>query len=281
MNIRLNNAPLSTTYPVFLSTCTDPESVVISNPAYLHEPCTEIQQCHDRQRALRYQLASNSQTDRHSNQVSEYIYTEEEEDIGAGNMSDIKVFVTFPESSTVFAGERLECKITFKNVSPIPGANRGAPPLHLQKPTVNGYGLPANGNAPGGVKNKGVPLQPPTGLRSGISPRVPTGRPSSGHKPSLSLSVPAVPKAPISPLPAPGTNGGVGHKHKRSISIVSLGSEVGIEGQGRGQGEDGFKSPHMPQGRTVRAGHGRSASIHTLPRRSPMLNGSTPNSGMD
>lgn len=202
-------------------------------------------------------------------------------------MSDIRVFVTFPESSTVFAGEKLECKITFKNVSPISGANRGVPQLHLQKPTAGGYGLPTNGNALGGGKNKGVPLQLPTGLRSGtMSPRLPTGRSSSGHKPSLSLSVPAGPKPagpkpPASPLPAPSANGGIGHKHKRSISIVSLGSEVGVEGQGRGQGEDGFKSPHMPQGRAARGGHGRSASLHTLPRRSPMPNGSTPNSGMD
>lgn len=193
-------------------------------------------------------------------------------------MSDIRVFVTFPESSTVFAGEKLECKITFKNVSPIPGANR-VPQLHLQKPTANGYGLSTNGNAPGGGKNKGAPLQLPVGLRSGtISPRLPTGRSGSGHKPSLSLSVPAGPKPPASALPA---NGGIGHKHKRSISIVSIGSEAGIEGQGRGQGEDGFKSPHMPQGRAGRGGHGRSASLHTLPRRSPMLNGSTPNSGMN
>lgn len=195
-------------------------------------------------------------------------------------MSDIRVFVTFPESSTVFAGEKLECKITFKNVSPIPGANRGVPQLLLQKPTANGYGLPANGNALGGGKNKGVPLQLPTGLRSGtMSPRLPTGRSSSGHKPSLSLSVPAGPKPPASPLPPPSANGGIGHKHKRSISIVSLGSEAGVEGQGRGQGEDGFKSPHTPQGRPARGGHGRSASLHTLPRRSPMLNGPTPNSG--
>lgn len=200
-------------------------------------------------------------------------------------MSDIRVFVIFPDSSTVFAGEKLECKITFKNVSPIPGANRGVPPqLHIQKPTANGYGLPTNGNAlGGGGKNKGTPLQLPAGLRSGtISPRLPTGRSSSGHKPSLSLSVPAGPKTPASPLPAPSVNGGIGHKHKRSISIVSIGSEAGIEGQGRGQVEDGFKSPHIPQGRAAaRGGHGRSASLHTLPRRSPMPNGSTPNSGKD
>lgn len=198
-------------------------------------------------------------------------------------MSDIRVFVTFPESSTVFAGEKLECKITFKNVSPISGANRGAPPLHLQKPAGNGYGPQTNGNALGGVKGKGAPLQLPPGTRPGaISPRLPMGRSSSGHKPALSLSVPAGAKPPVSPLPAPSANGGIGHKHKRSISIVSMGSEAGAEGGGggRGQGEDGFKSPHIPQGRVARGGHGRSASLHTLPRRSPNLNGSTPNSGM-
>lgn len=211
-------------------------------------------------------------------------------------MSDIRVFVTFPETSTVFAGEKLECKITFKNVSSVPGSSRGAgPPLHLQKPTGNVYGLPAtNGSlvAPGvgagaGVgaavaggrpsSRAGTSQLPATTARSGaVSPRIPagSGRPTSAHKPSLSLSVPAGKVPPTSPVSASGTNGGIGHKHKRSISIVSIGSEAGgLETGGR---EDS-RSPNT-QGRA--RSHGRSASLHTLPRRSPMLNGFTPTSGM-
>ena len=196
-------------------------------------------------------------------------------------MSDIRVFVTFPESAVVFAGEKLVCKITFKNISPPPGSQRPHIPLH-GSPKANGGGFTpgANGSALG---SKATPLQlPATGSRSTTtSPRIPSARPVSHHKPSLSLSVPAT-KSPVSPAPpVSAASSGKGHKHRRSISIVSLGSDAGIEGGGRGQGEEGIRSPPLVQGRQGWGGHSRSASLQTMPRRSPgLVNGSTPNSGM-
>ncbi|KAG0128910.1 Rgp1-domain-containing protein [Tuber indicum] len=191
-------------------------------------------------------------------------------------MSDIRVFVTFPESAVVFAGEKLECKITFRNVSPQPGSRGPHIPLHGSPKANGGFALGANGSVLGG---KAAPLQlPATGNNRSTttSPRIPSARPVSHHKPSLSLSVPAA-KPPVSPVSA--ASNGKGHKHRRSISIVSLGSDVGIEGGGRGQGEEGVRSPSLVQGRQGRGGHSRSASLQTMPRRSPGLaNGSTPNS---
>ncbi|PWW77556.1 Rgp1-domain-containing protein [Tuber magnatum] len=193
-------------------------------------------------------------------------------------MSDIRVFVTFPESAVVFAGEKLECKITFKNVSPPPGSQRPHIPVHGSPKANGGFYSGASGSALGG---RAAPLQSPAAGNRSVttSPRIPSARPVSHHKPSLSLSVPAT-KSPVSPAPpASAASNGKGHKHRRSISIVSLGSDVGIEGGGRGQGEEGIRSPPLVQGRQGRGGHSRSSSLQTMPRRSPVLaNGSTPNS---
>ncbi|RPB05557.1 Rgp1-domain-containing protein [Choiromyces venosus 120613-1] len=193
-------------------------------------------------------------------------------------MSDIRVFVTFPESAVVFAGEKLECKITFKNTSPPSGSQRPHVPLHGSPKANGGFASGANGSALGG---KAAPLQlPVAGNRSAAtSPRIPSTRAVSHHKPSLSLSVPAA-KSPVSPgPPVSAASNGKGHKHRRSISIVSLGSDAGIEGGGRGQGEEGIRSPSLIQGRQGRGGHSRSASLQTMPRRSPgLVNGSAPNS---
>ncbi|CUS09563.1 unnamed protein product [Tuber aestivum] len=193
--------------------------------------------------------------------------------------SDIRVFVTFPESAAVFAGERLECKITFRNISPSPGSQRSHVPMHGSPRASGGFASGAGGSALGG---KAVPVQSPTaaGNRSTTaSPRIPSARPVSHHKPSLSLSTPAT-KSPVSPAPpASAAGNGGGHKHRRSISIVSLGSDVGVEGGGRGQGEEAVRSPPLIQGRQGRGGHSRSSSLQTMSRRSPVLvNGSTPNS---
>jgi hypothetical protein len=206
-------------------------------------------------------------------------------------MSDIRVFVTFPESAVVFAGENLECKITFKNISSPPGSGRL---LHSSPRSANGgFVSPVNGGGGGGgggaLGPVTSPLQPPAtaGGRSNVtSPRIPSGRPISSHKPPLSLSVsaanpPASPaKPPASPAPVTAGTGGKGHKHRRSISIVSLGPEVGVEGGGRGQVEDGLWSPPLVPGRQGRGSHARSSSMQTAPRRSPgMPSGTTPTSG--
>lgn len=204
-------------------------------------------------------------------------------------MSDIRVFVTFPESAVVFAGESLECKITFKNISSAPGSGR--PSISslrgASKSANGGLGSPANGSALGGAgaKAAGAPLQLPTtatggGRSNATSPRIPAGRTIvTNHRPSLSLNV-SPGKPPASPGPVSASSGGKGQKHRRSISIVSLGSEVGIEAGGRGQGDDGVRSPPSIPGRQGRGGHVRSTSMQAISRRSPSIpNGPTPTSG--
>ncbi len=116
----------------------------------------------------------------------------------------IRVFVRWHEQ-TIFAGEDIGCRITFKNVapsqSPSPHPDRPSPLLH-----------PSSG------RPKPAGLAPPPAAR--------------GHRSSLSLSVPAASSpgshhragsTPWSPSNAsegqPPRNGG----HRRSISIVSIG----------------------------------------------------------
>ncbi|KAF8252163.1 Rgp1-domain-containing protein [Wilcoxina mikolae CBS 423.85] len=184
-------------------------------------------------------------------------------------MSDIRVFVTFPESTAVFAGETLQCKITFKNVSPKPGSRGGY--SQAGSPTINGH------VHPGDRTQKSPPLQIPVtdARRSGrISPRLPLSQPpSASYKSSHSHTLSST-KPPASPTPsAAGPNGRSNHKHKRSVSIVSLSSDVGIESGGRGNRDVGLRSPSA-QSRP--RGHGRSASLQIAPGRHPgVTNGTT------
>jgi len=189
-------------------------------------------------------------------------------------MSDIRVFATFPESTAVFAGETLQCKITFKNVSPKPGSRGGY--SQAPSPTINGHALL------GDRIQKAPPLRTPgTDARrtERISPRLPSSRPPSAtYKPSYSHTISSA-KPPASPSASvAGPNSRLNHKHKRSVSIISLSSDVGIENGGRGNRDVGLRSPPV-QSRP--RGHGRSASLQIAPGRHPgFTNGTTSPSGM-
>ncbi|KAI5800033.1 Rgp1-domain-containing protein [Geopyxis carbonaria] len=181
-------------------------------------------------------------------------------------MADIRVFVTFPESNVIFAGEVMQCKITFKNVSTALSSSRG--PSQLSSPLANGHSFGVNGSTIGERRGSFVPRQSPIAdskRSERVSPRAPPSRPPSAHKPSLSMMSVASANSPISPVPT----GRLGHKHKRSVSIVSLGSEAGIElghgvGRGGSQGDVGLKPLPSP---SRSRGHGRSASLQIHPRR--------------
>lgn len=173
-------------------------------------------------------------------------------------LTNIRVFVEWTEP-TVFAGEDIECEITFKNVATTPTPSRTT--LH---PAA------ANGFASGGERQRKAPGPPVKS--STLSPR-PAG-PARGHRTTLSLTAPVT--AVRSPQIASGSFNG-GHSragkesggHKRSVSIISIGaSETGVD--------DVASYSSLPEGpRRVSRGHGRSASLQIVPRRNGVAGGPT------
>jgi len=194
-------------------------------------------------------------------------------------MSDIRVFVTFPPTasgSAIFAGETLQCKITFKNVSAVPGVRPVDPspppaaqamPLHLQhqiQPPSQANGGPkkstATDKARGVVMSPRIPQSAQQGQRPVLHLSVAEGKSGSGGKTSQASS-PRIGNGSAS--------GGFGHKHKRSISIVSMssdlgdGTEVGPRGHQRGASIGNLVGQGGPPSArdNARRGHGRSASL--------------------
>ncbi|KAI0385351.1 Rgp1-domain-containing protein [Hypomontagnella monticulosa] len=163
-----------------------------------------------------------------------------------GALSNIRVFITW-DDQTVFAGEDIKCHITFKNIAP--GPSQHHPP---QNPLIERSRQPSPLLSPRSKPNNG--LTPPV--------------PSRGHRSTLSLTVPPTssrlrgpPQQWTPPQPTPPQR--PGHAHKRSLSIVSIGSAATIEEQSQGNA-----SPARSQ-RPAR-GHGRSASLQISSRGGPM-----------
>lgn len=161
-------------------------------------------------------------------------------------MSDIRVSVQW-KSSTVFAGEDIECTITFKNVArarrtPSPNSQIRGHGLHrerwkdnlpsqlLQKPTA------------GQQRKSSLASQP--GYRK--------------HKPALSLSTPNghYPPQQQNSEPPPQTST---YQKRRSISIVSIGTNL--------PEENTTHTPPLSGVRRPSHGHSRAASLQLLPKR--------------
>ncbi|KAH4907404.1 hypothetical protein HBI80_066520 [Parastagonospora nodorum] len=167
--------------------------------------------------------------------------------------SNLRVFVQW-KNATVFAGEDVECTITFKNVAVPEGRDRS--PVRKQ-----------NGFAPGGERQRKLPLPPvyssttrPTVSRN--SSYTTAHKPPSnvrGHGPALSLHTPSTPgerKSPVLPSGAFGNNTG-GQRHGRSLSIMSMGTEGATE-----TSRDRASVPARPA-----RGHARSGSLQIVPGR--------------
>lgn len=194
-------------------------------------------------------------------------------------MSDIRVFVSFPDTPVVFSGETLSCKITFKNIASIPGSSHQSNSsdsaiLHAS----NSSRTPTRALSPRSPPTIGTSrqLQIPE-VSGGRSPRSPLPSPGRGHKPSYSLA--GLPQVK-SPREARNVNGGEIPKHRRSVSIVSIGSEAGDTTPNAATGEGWVNGPTSPRvggwGRSGRGGHERSSSMQALPSRGTV---SAPNSG--
>ncbi|KAH7627148.1 Rgp1-domain-containing protein [Sordaria sp. MPI-SDFR-AT-0083] len=203
--------------------------------------------------------------------------------------SNIRVFVRW-QDHVVFAGEEVKCTITFKNVARPPGPPPTTPtknphpsPRHLgaaaeqrlRQPSPLGPGHPVQSAATQGgngrVKGHAADgLAPPPSVR---------GR-GHGHRSTLSLTAPSAAATsrardssiPWSPIQNPGSSssrGGPpssssaarsnGHGHKRSVSIVSLGSTKGMD-----EVPELNSSPVKAQ-RPAR-GHARASSLQIIPR---------------
>ncbi|KAL6717475.1 Golgi membrane exchange factor (Ric1p-Rgp1p) subunit [Lecanora helva] len=183
-------------------------------------------------------------------------------------MSDIRVSVQW-KSSTVFAGEEIECTITFTNVSQVRKIRRSpSPNSQLRRNSSSRErwreALPLRSINPVQSSNHGVS----TSARG-----VPMAN-SRAHKPALSLNAPnGFPPGPS--LNASGSltqKSSIGNnKHRRSVSIVSIGGDA-ID-------EAALPGPMITSGRPI-GGHVRAASLQVLPRRSPKVS-SGPQSGHD
>ncbi|SPJ75651.1 related to RGP1 Reduced growth phenotype protein [Fusarium torulosum] len=158
--------------------------------------------------------------------------------------SNIRVFIRWHDQ-TVFAGEEVKCTITFKNVTPGPGQSK-QPPQQSERSRLasplHGRPKPSQG------------LTPPPSASSG-----------RGHRRSaLSLSVPASQSHsrtgsvqwPSSPSSSDRRSN---HSHKRSVSIVSIGSNNTVEDHT--QRNDLPARPQRPH-----RGHGRASSLQIIPR---------------
>ncbi|KAL3469884.1 Rgp1-domain-containing protein [Aspergillus californicus] len=169
--------------------------------------------------------------------------------------SDIQVFVKWKDQS-IFAGEDVECTITFKNVAEKSEDLRNAQPPHQRKqsrtastPHSDSFSLRLPSN----------PFRSANRRSYSIAPRK-----SSSHHFSSSISSPLIGSHSFPPPSTPRTGPPAGHKHKRSISILSIDSEGGNPSVA---GDKTPRTPtHFTQPRPAR-GHGRSASLQVVPRR--------------
>ena len=169
-------------------------------------------------------------------------------------MSDnVRVSVQW-KSNAIFAGESLECTITFKNVSLSHTHRSPSPASHIR-------GLTSHRERWKEILPSKQPAPRPAPAHQTASSVIRSLRPHSrALKPALSLGEsnggPKQPSAPnfrrsLSHSPSLGAN-----KQARSVSIVSLGGEV-IEG-----------SPKQAHTRRIHPGqyHTRAASMQNLPR---------------
>lgn len=194
----------------------------------------------------------------------------------------------------MFAGESLECKITFKNVSPTAAQSRPQPP---PLSTLNGHG--DRRTRPSNLSAAQVERTRASVVNSRPPPALSTASALHARRQSVSVPFTAPPKSPVRPSTAqplpPHSNGptpiatpttphpngietpsqpsahGKGHKHKRSISIISIGPDVGTE--------DGFPRQQTPLSARrpgLNKGHGRSASLQIPARRNGQTPGGTP-----
>ena len=175
-------------------------------------------------------------------------------------MSDIKVFVKW-ESPTFFAGEDVKCIITFKNVAAASSRSRSPSPNAPTRPVEIGrdqWKLDMSGQQALTNKTRSFAY----GNQRPLKPR------TRGHYSTLSLSAPV---ASTSTDIASHRNADVivlqpAHKHKRSVSIISIGTSPNSDDERR------LGERTWPANQT-RQTHMRAASLQDIPSRNDVLRG--------
>lgn len=175
-------------------------------------------------------------------------------------MSDIRVSVQW-KKSTVFAGEDVACTITFKNVSQTRSPRRSPSPnaqirSHSSPRERWKETLPVRSGQDLGSKNhrKSPSLLGSSQSRSKVHKQALSPSTSSGSAQVLVANQDGMAKGPRT-----GDN-----RHRRSVSIVSIGSESFDQVQS--------PSPALSSGRPGHS-HARSSSLQVLPRRNGSGNG--------
>lgn len=171
---------------------------------------------------------------------------------------NIRVFVRWDDDSTVYAGDEIRCTICFKNIATVGSSN--PPSSQLKAPPSHQYRTAGT--------HPSSRLAPP--------PSTPTSAPRRGHRTSSSLSAsPAkTTRARAGSIPwipnshSPDTHGSDGNSHRRSVSIVSIGSVTSVDSQATSNAGSTVSRPSR--------GHGRSASLQIVSR-NPVISG--PRSG--
>ena len=175
--------------------------------------------------------------------------------------SDIQAFVQW-KKPTVFAGEEVECVITFRNTAPKLGERDGEKRLVRQRSRLDT--LRPEAGRPRATTQSTVFTKPLLNRASSVF----SGHTASyrAHKPSLSLNV--APNSSHSRTPSSASAAQLGGNkpspgHGRSLSIMSLGSDTqknSVKGA----------SPGASFARRGRP-HGRSASMQIMTRGSPQV----------
>ena len=170
-------------------------------------------------------------------------------------MSNIKVFVEW-EKSTVFAGEDVKCIITFTNVAPVCDGSRSTSPNSQNRGIVSSRErwisdlpneLSTPSNRPSFVETEStLPYSP------GRQPTLSTNRTPTRN---VARTTPSTVQGKSHTKASPGA-----HKHRRSVSIVSLG---GINTTVHNKNvETNSSLSQQPNGR-----HGRAASFQGITQR--------------
>lgn len=174
---------------------------------------------------------------------------------------DIQVFVQWKDQ-TIFAGEDVECTITFRNVAESNESDASGHPQHGGPQRKQSR---ANNGESSSFFSLKSPLFGGSRRSSSLSPNK-----KSTHRTSASLSTSHSFPPPSTPRVGPQP----GHSHKRSVSILSIDSEGGSAAGGpvAGPGGNGVGAgvgdkASSPFSRRPPKGHGRSASLQVLPRR--------------
>lgn len=176
----------------------------------------------------------------------------------SSSTSTIRAVVQWLEP-TVFAGEEIQCQITFKNIAVAPGT------LH---PSSNTPKTSTKLSAPERHRDTIQPgRQYDLRVKPSNGPTQSSIHAGRGHRSTLSLNVPLSASRLRRPDVQSSTESGPhtaqndrGHVHRRSLSIISLGTDSTINEAGNVN--SAYESPRIPFRR-----HGRAASLQVVPRR--------------